>query len=127
MAGGKWTIVLFTVWPALGLCLGSVGVCLVPIGDLLGGSLGAPLGVSLGIIWGLLEEVVDESSSDVVTVESVEDVAEVDEEKFMVVCVVEMFSANNISMVKFTSILLSDAGTGRARGATGPPNILLIS
>jgi hypothetical protein len=50
----------------------------------------------LGIIWGPLEEVVDESSSDVVTFESVEDVAEVDEEKFMVVCVVEMFSANNI-------------------------------
>ena len=85
----------------MGVCLGSVGVCLVPIGDLLwgslgDGSLGGPSGVSLGIIWGLLVEVVDESSSDVVTVESVEDVAEVDEEKFMVVCVVEMFSANNI-------------------------------
>ena len=59
----------------------------------------------MGIIWGPLEEVDDESSSDVVTVESVEDVAEVDEEKFMVVCVVEMFSANNNSRVKFTSIL----------------------
>ena len=63
------------------------------------------LGVSWGIIWGPLEEVVDESSSDVVTVESVEDVAKVDEEKFMVVCVVEMFSGNNDSRVKFTSIL----------------------
>ena len=95
MAGGKWTIVLFTVWPLSGVFLGSIGVCLGSNGDLLGVSLGGPLGVSLGIIWGLLEEVVDESSSDVVTVESVEDVAEVDEEKFMVVCVVELFSAND--------------------------------
>jgi hypothetical protein len=75
------------------------------MGGLLGGSLGGLLGVSLGIIWGPLEEVVDESSSDVVTVESVEDVVEVGEEKFMVVCVVEMFSANHNLRVKFTSML----------------------
>ena len=87
----------------MGFCLGSVGVCLRSVGGLLSGLSGGPLGVFWGFFGGPLEEVlVDESSSDVVTVESVEVVAEVLEEKFMVV---EPFSANNNLRVKFTSIL----------------------
>ena len=88
----------------MGFCLGSVGgVCLRSVGGLLSGSSGGLLGVCWGFFGGPLEEVlVDESSSDVVTVESVEVVAEVLEEKFMVV---EPFSANNNLRVKFTSIL----------------------
>ena len=56
----------------------------------------------MGIIWGSLEEVevVDESSSVVVIVENVELVAEELEEKFLVVSVVEEFSANDNLRVK---------------------------
>ena len=80
---------------SVGACLGSIGVCLGAIGGLLGVSLGGPSEVCSGIIGGPLEEVVDESFSVVVIVENVELVAEVLEEKFMVVCAVELFSASD--------------------------------